>query len=528
MDDSGRNGQPVAPGLGGEQPQCVDAQAAIAADESARVKRSRLRELTFVAVALVLVLGLTECLLRVVGFRFVPVPLLTTTTWGPEQLKAMNEDLGGNIFQPDDLLFWSMRPGAKVDMRQVNELGLLNGPVEVPKPKDLYRILCLGDSCTAIGPVAYPMILQKRLSIVRKPDKQFEVINAGVFAYTSFQGFRLFRHRLADVQPDLVTICYGWNDHYLTLGYPDKLLQARETQAPGILRLLRPLRLYQMVRRVVLAAQMQSTGETRIRVAPEDYRENLCGMVDLAKKTGSRAILLTSPSNHSPGRVPEFFVKTQKAESGEALIVRHRNYNEIVRRLAAEKRVEVLDLDAVFNERNKDELFMQDGVHPNRYGRHLIAEALSDRLGEMGVISTGDRERIAEKFLYDSTSPNLLRSRMEILGGPKRVTVGQPLEIAVRATNTGDTVWLARSDPLFGRVRLGTVLCDADGKPISEIEGGLLERDVRPGETVEIRWTLRPFKEPGRYVLSVEGVAEFVSWFGEAGDKRTTASLIVE
>ena len=529
MRNSGMNGRPDAQEVAGGKIQPAGAQPPIPIPQPTPAQSNRRREVTFALVALVLVVGLAESMLRLAGFRFIPVPTLTDLTWGPKQLKAMNEDAGREVFQPDDLLFWSMIPGSRHrDNREVNDLGLLNGPVQIPKPAGVYRILCLGDSCTAIGPVAYPMALQKRLDVAARPDRRFEVVNAGVYSYTSLQGLRLFRHRLAKVQPDLVTVYYGWNDHYLTAGCPDKLLRSREAPAPGIIRLLRYLRLYQLVRQVVNRAQLQAIGEMRVRVAPEDYRENLCAIADTANELGARTILLTAPSNHSPGHVPDSFVTTRKAESEEALIVRHRNYNTIVREIAGEKKTELVDFDSLFNAHNKDLLFMRDGLHPNGRGRHLLAETLAARLGEMGVLSADDQKTIAEKFTYDSSDPNWLHSRIEILNGPLHAAVGQPLEIAVKATNAGDTIWLAHPESDYGRVHLGIVISSLKGQYLFERERGNLERDVRPGETIELRWPFSPIEQPGRYVLDVCGVAEFIEWFNETGNRRTSTTLVVE
>jgi len=306
------------------------------------------------------------------------------------------------------------------------------------------------------------------------------------------------------------------------------MLRTRETPAPGMIRLLRHLRLYQLVRGIVHAAQMQGGGEIRVRVEPEDYRENLRAIIDLAKERGARTILATAPSNHSLGHVPENFIKTRKAESEETLIIRHRNYNNIVRQVAAEKNAELADCDALFNPHNKDLLFLKDGVHPNALGRHLIAEALSTRLRAVGVLSADDQKRIAEGLTYDSTDPNWLHGRIEFLDSPWRAVAGQPVKIAIKVTNIGDTIWLARPPSEYGQVRFGIAVSDLNGNQLFERERGKLDRDVRPGETAEVRWTISPIREPGRYVLDVGGVAELVEWFSQTGDKRSSTTLIVE
>lgn len=528
-DEDGVDDQPTIEKPTVAAPSDVSGDETPAADTPGR----RRRDIAFGLATVVLVLCMLELLLRVLGFRFEPVPMLFDITWGKEQVEAMNVAMGKNIFCRDDLLFWSLKSGARLDTRTVNRFGLLNGPVEIPKPKGTYRLLCLGDSCTAMGPVPYSMSLQNRLKAVERPDRRCEVINAGCFGYSSFQGRRQFRNRLGDFAPDLVTVYYGWNDHYLTAGYPDKMLRSRNSPVPGTVRMLRRFRIYQLVQKVVNTAQMktldrQREGKRLVRVEPEDYRANIRAIVDLARSRGARVLLLTAPSNHRPGNVAAYFIENRLAKSEAALIAQHRRYNEIVRDVAAEKKAELLDLVKAFDARDKDHLFAADGLHPNRRGCQLIGRLLVAKMGEMGVLSPEERRRIAEHPAYDSLDPNLLRSRVRFDNTPLRVQVARPLDLAVAVTNAGDTLWLARSDPVYGQVKLGTIIHDSQGKRLFERERGLLPHDVRPGETVQIRWRLSPLTRPGRYVLEVDPVAEFVTWFNEAGDERTTTSLIVE
>jgi len=92
------------------------------------------------------------------------------------------------------------------------------------KPPGVFRILALGDSCT-FGLIArenfgfvkqpYPLKLQ-RLVERRIGEDRVEVLNAGVPGYNSFHGVLLLRTRLRDLDPDLITVRYGWNDQFLS------------------------------------------------------------------------------------------------------------------------------------------------------------------------------------------------------------------------------------------------------------------------------------------------------------------------
>ncbi len=487
------------------------------------------REALFVLVAVFLAFGVLELLLRLAGFRYSTVPILADARWGEENVNVMNREAKQDLFERDDLLFWRMKPGHQPDFRRVNELGLLNGPIEIPKPAGVYRILCLGDSCTAMGPVDYPMILHRRLSAVARPDRRFEVINAGVYAYTSLQGLRLFRERLANVEADLVTIYYGWNDHYTTVGYPDKMLASCEQVQPAV-ALLRQMRFFQLVQQIVGAARSYRPSDTpRVRVSPDDYRANLEAMVELARARGALPLLLTAPSNHTPGNVPAFFLERKMAESEEALIARHRQYNQIAREVAAGCNAPLLDLDAAFDQRNKSELILRDGVHPTPAGRHLIAQLIMDKMADLGILAADDHARLATlKVTYDSFNPNRLRSHIEFLNGPPRGRVGLPVPMNIRLTNTGDTLWLAKQEGQVGQVILGVSVYDKEGRHLFEKEGSEIPRDVPPGDGLELHWMLSPFTAAGQYILEVKPVAGFVCWFHETGDARTTTTLTIE
>lgn len=365
-------------------------------EESTTVERASSRRMILFALTAVLgALLISEVLLRLAGFRFEPVPILVDSTWGSAQVDAMNESVGGNVFERDDLLFWRLKAGARLqppDKRVVNKLGLLDEPVAVPKPAKTCRILCLGDSCTAEGPVSYSDMLETKLNERPERGRSFDVVNAGVFGYTSLQGLRLFDNRLDGLAPDLVTAFFGWNDHYLTYGYPDKLLSSHREEPAWIIQLLRHIRLYQATQKCVHYVQMKSLSVKRKggglpRVAPEEFRDNLDRIVDLARKRGARVVLMTAPSNHSPGNVPAAFLEGHLAENDLDLIQRHQEYVEIVRNVGEDKKVEVLDLAKEFNTRDKSPLFRSDGVHFTEPGRELISELLFRKLVELKIVN---------------------------------------------------------------------------------------------------------------------------------------------
>ena len=128
----------------------------------------------------------------------------------------------------------------------------------------------------------------------------------------------------------------------------------------------------------------------------------------------------------------------------------------------------------------------------------------------------------------DSRGPHRLGARLEILAPPPpaRVAPSTPVPVRLRATNTGDTRWLAGSPAERGTVSLGVQLQDA--------AGGLLARDhfrvslpraVDPGDAVEMEAVVPGPPESGRFRLVFDLVAEQICWFEHHGSPGLVLDL---
>ena len=159
------------------------------------------------ALALILV---AEVGLRLVGAA---VPSLQTIPL-PEQLAG--------IMRPDDELFWSVQPnlrGTFLDKPvSTNSLGLRGAEIG-PKQPGTVRILSLGESTTFGAGVAdeetYSFVLQQTLQAA-DPGHRYEVINAGVSAYSSFQSLLYLKLRGLALAPDIVLFYHEFNDYLPT------------------------------------------------------------------------------------------------------------------------------------------------------------------------------------------------------------------------------------------------------------------------------------------------------------------------
>src|SRR5262245_25249513 len=166
------------------------------------------KQIVFASLPLLLLLGIAETCVRVTGAAE----------------SCPNRFSGTEVWACDPVLQFKLSPDLKVLNETISSDGFRTHEL-APKRAGVYRILALGDSCTFgmlmrgkyFGYVRnpYPLALEKLLADRVGPGR-FEVYNAGVPGYNSYQGLMLLRSRLRSLAPDLITVRFGWNDHFLS------------------------------------------------------------------------------------------------------------------------------------------------------------------------------------------------------------------------------------------------------------------------------------------------------------------------
>jgi lysophospholipase L1-like esterase len=98
-----------------------------------------------------------------------------------------------------------------------NSLGLRNREIS-PKKPDTSRILFIGDSLVWSGETSsgdlYTKVLEQRLNAHSANKVHFEVINAGIPGYTTYQELQFLKIYGLDMEPDLVVLGFVFNDVY--------------------------------------------------------------------------------------------------------------------------------------------------------------------------------------------------------------------------------------------------------------------------------------------------------------------------
>jgi len=314
------------------------------------------------AASLLVALALAEGILRAMGFSFEIAPEAVEFGWpDPVVLKEH--------YAEDPDLFWVLRDYGQRLRRHA------------PGEAD---IVFMGDSCTEFSD--YPRLLVERLS-ADHPEQEIVGLKLAVGGWSSFQGLQQIKRDVLSLRPTLVTVSYGWNDHWIGYGVEDKEVY-RLTQWP-LLR-FRQARLAQLLFKSRLALLARGGGEPPKRVTASDFRRNLQEIAGLARQHDIVPVLLTAPTSHRSGSEPAKLGERWILDRRE-LVPLHRAYVAIVREVAESERAVLCDLTAKFDEippEQRGAFFWDDGIHLSWKGTRKVAELLHECFREADELRT--------------------------------------------------------------------------------------------------------------------------------------------
>ncbi len=337
---------------------------------------STLRVITFSVITLVLFGLAVEGLVRLFG----------VDTYVQNRFFILNRALDyPEVFKKDRQLFWRFRSDRTVTSRffegrtyHINSMGLRGD--EISKTGNLPRIITLGNSCTFGWGIPDGRTYAEQLESLL--DYRYEVINGGIPGYTSYQGKIFFERYLVKLKPQIVTILYCWNDHWAAASQiPDKDQKFPPQFILDIQNFFSRFDTYRMMKKLWLSSIEQNPDSLFnrqspvYRVGPSDYYANLTEICRTARSNGIEPILLTSPIPHLDLLPP-----------GLAGMYRfHQRYNDIIRRVAADTEVGLVDLAAEFDKYTglwTDPA--KDWIHFNADGHLLAAELIDEFISRSG------------------------------------------------------------------------------------------------------------------------------------------------
>lgn len=338
---------------------------------------------------LILFFGMFEGALTLIGFKTYVPPILFD---GGET----NEDEGssGAIADPD--LLWAFRPGVNFHGVPINSMGFREREVDPQKKPGTMRVICMGDSCTAQGMPGYAGYLNQILSYAAPDTNQWEAFNMAVYGYSSLQGLRLFQRAGAELQPDIVTIYFGWNDHWRHEQSDRARMGWRMGSVSGrLINLLQNKRIFMFLLWAIKpeeAKERQRTG-TGYRVPEAEYEQVLTEFVEEVKRVGALPILITAPRRSLVPAVVESGHATSMEDAEQA----HDRYCEISRQVGEVQQVPVLDLASEFAGTECDAFFKPDGIHFQKDGLREVAQSLHALLTNLVASNASANARMKDE-----------------------------------------------------------------------------------------------------------------------------------
>lgn len=284
----------------------------------------------------------------------------------------------------DPELGFRLRPGYQSEKIRINAVGFRGKDVAAAKPGHTVRVIAVGDSITfgwgSGEDLTYPVLLERLLNPAAD-SHAFEVINAGVPSYSSFQVRLMVERRIPSLQPDVLVVCVGWNDLFYSTHarWTPDILRARP---PGVMIVtLRRLALYRVMedrRFQHRHARMTEQGVYINRYALDSYKDSLCAIGQVARSRGIRLFFVGLPTLLRPDMTPEElkqvrFPPYDVRYTLDGMAKLHQAFEAVLREAADKVGARYVDSGLGYGGKSKHGLF-HDHCHPNEHGNQILAQ----------------------------------------------------------------------------------------------------------------------------------------------------------
>jgi lysophospholipase L1-like esterase len=325
---------------------------------------------------------------------------------------------GWAFYARDDVERWDVKTSTFVlepgeyrseygNLARINSNGFVGRELERDGP-DLWRIAAVGDSCTYGGGSSedsYPALLAARLRLRDAPGRRYEVVNGGISGLDSTLALRRLQTQVLPLGPEVVTIYIGWND-LMKYDPAAQVKPGKGARWSGVARALDELWLVKGLRKLLFfyvrdylsppATGPESRSGRFAGFRPTAYEHNLSEMIDSVRAAGAKPLLVTLPTVVRPEmsvadlrRAHVMFPYFRSAYGVGDLLDLLASYNQVIRSLAQQKDVPLVDLASYFEGLDPGTLYFFDTMHPDRRGRELIAEQLLAGLERAGLLGPG-------------------------------------------------------------------------------------------------------------------------------------------
>lgn len=335
------------------------------------------RQIILALATLYIMVGALEWMLVKSEFKVEMAPVIFETTDADGHTER---DAGYS----DPEFLWKFHPGKRYDRIVINRLGYRDREVDPVKQPGIKRVICMGDSVTAQGHPPYSQLLHNLLAAAPPTSNRWEAFNMAVYGYSSAQGLKVFKNQARQLQPDIVTLYYGWNDHWLEMQTDRNRMAMKVSRWHGKLyNILKNKRCFMLLFNMFANGhQGRAVRETAgFRVPPGEYAAILTEFVKDIRAAGARPLLITAPRREvgvNRNKFPEAMAKID-------FNAVHDEYAELTRQVAVQTRADLLDLHAMGAAPEFDPYFSDDGIHFRQQGLQYIAEAIYHKLRAMAA-----------------------------------------------------------------------------------------------------------------------------------------------
>jgi lysophospholipase L1-like esterase len=334
----------------------------------------------FITVFLSVLIGLAACELVLVAIDWSPQRTTSdylqfgystgVPVWDEDGVLEEARPVKVKLFQNDKELFWKTIPNTQF----TNSQGFRGErDVSVANSSDAIRVLILGDSCSFLGRKLYADYLYDQLTR-DYPETQFEIINASVPGYTSFQGKKVLK-RLMQYKPHYAVIYFGWNDHWvLPSGYSDQFH----------FDLIHSFKTMQLAK--IMLAKIMDIRDYRVPL--DEYQANLKGMQQELKANDVIPILVAAPAGYGKRGMPkwafDFYQQYYRMTVDEIRDIpeTHLAYANVVAEVAKDSNTIFINGQSHFSRISSSlkPLFRNDLIHLTEKGHQALADQIYSQI----------------------------------------------------------------------------------------------------------------------------------------------------
>ena len=271
----------------------------------------------------------------------------------------------------------------------VNSLGFRGPYFKKNKPPDTFRIVAMGGSTTAgmyENELTYPRLLERMLNQSSTGKRKTEVINAGVWGYTSCQVMKRYKKDIVDLKPDLILLMSGWNDiNKIRTSGITKRSQYCMNHHPVLVR----SNIFRFLRFKTGDAFKKNPSELGVEVFQENskyYLENLREIIEDAGLNGTHVVLVSLPSLFETRALDKFSgyeqfgrYSLQEIEYRQRAVI----YINSLKKKLSEEYQHVFYIDNGVSPLTVGKSkFFSDTIHPTGAGNRVLAFQLFKYLNE--------------------------------------------------------------------------------------------------------------------------------------------------